>query len=98
MIICFLLVILKGFSSWKKKHFDQFLSAMKKHGPDNLESVAKEISRKEVEEVVQYSQVFWMKCHELGNFEELMELLGRPSLVTDRRKHQQNLLDEKVSY
>ncbi len=72
--------------------------AMKEHGPDNLENVAKEVSRKEVEEVVQYSQVFWMKCHELENFEQLMEKLDRPLLVMDRRKHQQNLLDDKVSY
>lgn len=90
-------VILKGFPSWKKKHFNQFLNAMKKHGPDNLESVAKEVSRKEVEEVVQYSQVFWMKCHELENFQQLMKKLDRPTLVMDRRKHQQKLLEEKVS-
>lgn len=87
----------QGFSSWKKKHFTQFINAMAQYGPENLEALANAITGKEAEEVVRYSQVFWLRCHELLNFEEIMSKLKRPELVKERRSKLQNLLNAKVS-
>jgi len=67
-----------------------------KHGTEDLEQVAQALKKKQMEEVVGFSQVFWMKCHELFNFEDIMKKLKKPNLVQERRKAQQDILELKV--
>ncbi|ODN00061.1 SWI/SNF-related matrix-associated actin-dependent regulator of chromatin subfamily A member 5 [Orchesella cincta] len=88
----------ESFSAWKQNHFDQFISAVVKYGTDNLEQVAQAVKKKEMEEVVAYSQVFWIKCHELFNFEEVMKKLDKQELVKERRKAQHDILKRKFQH
>ncbi|CAL8109612.1 unnamed protein product [Orchesella dallaii] len=84
-----------SYSTWKQKDFNQFIDAVAKHGTDDLEQVAQALKKKRMEEVVAYSQVFWMKCHELFNFEDVMKKLNKQELVRERRAAQQDILTRK---
>jgi len=58
---------------------------------------ATKVDGKSPEQVVAYSQVFWKRCHELIDFEVLMEMAGCPELITNARQEWKSLLDAKVS-
>jgi hypothetical protein len=92
-----MLIYDQGFPKWKKKDFRQFVQALIEHGPDNLQAVVEAIKRQPIEEVVCYSQQFWLKCHELQNAEEILGKLNRADLLLNRRKALQETLGKKIN-
>lgn len=39
-------LLLKGFTSWTKRDFNQFIKANEKYGRDDIENIAKEVEGK----------------------------------------------------
>lgn len=55
------------------------------------------ISGKTPEEVMQYSRVFWDRCHELQDIDRIMAQIERGEAKIQRRASIKKALDAKVS-
>lgn len=54
-----------GFENWSKKDFSAFIKANEKYGRTELKSIADEIEGKTLEEIKEYSKVFWKRYQDL---------------------------------
>jgi len=86
----------QGFTSWTKRDFNQFVKANEKYGRDDIESIAKEVDGKMPEEVIEYSAVFWERCHELQDIDRIMAQIERGESKIQRRASIKKALDAKV--
>lgn len=55
----------EGFGRWTKRHFQLFIKGLVENGRDNLERVAEMIGDRTLEEVQEYSEVFWERFKSL---------------------------------
>ncbi|XP_058459668.1 chromatin-remodeling complex ATPase chain Iswi [Malaya genurostris] len=90
-------LLTQGFTNWNKRDFNQFIKANEKYGRDDIENIAKEVEGKTPEEVMQYSAVFWERCHELQDIERLMGQIERGEAKIQRRASIKKSLDGKMS-
>ncbi|XP_058829709.1 chromatin-remodeling complex ATPase chain Iswi [Topomyia yanbarensis] len=90
-------LLTQGFTNWNKRDFNQFIKANEKYGRDDIENIAKEVEGKTPEEVMQYSAVFWERCHELQDIERLMGQIERGEAKIQRRASIKKALDGKMS-
>ncbi|CAG9760588.1 unnamed protein product [Ceutorhynchus assimilis] len=89
-------LLTQGFTDWNRRDFNQFIKANEKYGRDDIENIAKEVEGKTPEEVVQYSAVFWERCHELQDVERIMAQIERGELKIQRRASIRRALDAKI--
>lgn len=85
-----------GFTNWNKRDFNQFIKANEKYGRDDIENIAKDVEGKTPEEVIEYSTVFWDRCHELQDVERIMAQIDRGETKIQRRASIKKALDGKV--
>lgn len=88
----------QGFTNWTKRDFNQFIKANEKYGRDDIDNIAKDVEGKFPEEVVEYSTVFWDRCHELQDIERIMAQIERGEAKIQRRASIKKALDGKVTY
>lgn len=89
-------LLTQGFTNWTKRDFNQFIKANEKYGRDDIDNIAKEVEGKFPEEVVEYSAVFWDRCHELQDIERIMAQIERGEAKIQRRASIKKALDGKV--
>lgn len=89
-------LLTQGFTNWNKRDFNQFIKANEKFGRDDIENIAKEVEGKTPEEVMEYSAVFWERCHELQDIERLMAQIERGEAKIQRRASIKKALDSKM--
>lgn len=89
-------LLTQGFTNWTKRDFNQFIKANEKYGREDIDNIAKEVEGKFPEEVVEYSQVFWERCHELQDIERIMAQIERGETKIQRRASIKKALDVKV--
>ncbi|XP_019866351.1 chromatin-remodeling complex ATPase chain Iswi isoform X2 [Aethina tumida] len=87
----------QGFTNWSKRDFNQFIKANEKYGRDDIENIAKEVEGKTPEEVVEYSAVFWERCHELQDIDRIMTQIERGEAKIQRRASIKRALDAKMA-
>lgn len=90
-------LLTQGFTAWSKRDFNQFIKANEKFGRDDIESIAKEVEGKTPEEVMEYSSVFWERCHELQDIERIMAQIERGEAKIQRRASIKKALDGKMA-
>lgn len=90
-------LLTQGFTNWTKRDFNQFIKANEKYGRDDIENIAKEVEGKTPEEVMEYSAVFWERCHELQDIERIMAQIERGETKIQRRASIKKALDGKMS-
>ncbi|CAO1385409.1 unnamed protein product [Diamesa serratosioi] len=90
-------LLTQGFTTWSKRDFNQFIKANEKYGRDDIESIAKEVEGKTPEEVMEYSSVFWERCHELQDIERVMAQIERGEAKIQRRASIKKALDGKMA-
>ena len=90
-------LLTQGFTTWTKRDFNQFIKANEKYGRDDIENIAKEVEGKTPEEVMEYSAVFWERCHELQDIDRIMAQIERGEAKIQRRASIKKALDSKVS-
>jgi len=56
----------QGFEKWGKRDFTTFIKANEKYGRENIEQIANDMDGKTLEEVQEYSKVFWKRYKELN--------------------------------
>lgn len=91
-------LLTQGFTNWTKRDFNQFIKANEKYGRDDIDNIAKEVEGKTPEEVIEYSSVFWERCHELQDIERIMAQIERGEAKIQRRASIRKALDAKVNY
>lgn len=89
-------LLTQGFTTWTKRDFNQFIKANEKYGRDDIENIAKDVEGKTPEEVIEYSSVFWDRCHELQDIERIMAQIERGEAKIQRRASIRKALDAKV--
>lgn len=78
-------LLTQGFTNWTKRDFNQFIKANEKYGRDDIENIAKDVEGKTSEEVMEYSAVFWERCHELQDIDRIMAQIERGEAKIQRR-------------
>lgn len=89
--------IIVGFTNWSKRDFNQFIKANEKYGRDDIENIAKDVEGKTPEEVMEYSAVFWERCHELQDIDRIMAQIERGETKIQRRASIKRALDAKMA-
>ncbi|XP_013411637.1 SWI/SNF-related matrix-associated actin-dependent regulator of chromatin subfamily A member 5 [Lingula anatina] len=87
----------EGFVNWSKREFNQFIKANEKYGRDDVESISKEVEGKSPEEVMEYSSVFWERCHELQDIDRIMAQIERGEAKIQRRISIKKAMDAKMA-
>ncbi|CAO2609988.1 SWI/SNF-related matrix-associated actin-dependent regulator of chromatin subfamily A member 5 [Lemmus lemmus] len=80
----------------KEKLLTQFIKPNEKWGRDDIENIAREVEGKSLEEVIEYSAVFWERCNELQDIEKIMALIERGEARIQRRISIKKALDTKI--
>ncbi|KAJ9582248.1 hypothetical protein L9F63_003377 [Diploptera punctata] len=78
-------LLTQGFTNWTKRDFNQFIKANEKYGRDDIDNIAKDVEGKTPDEVMQYSSVFWERCHELQDIDRIMAQIDRGEAKIQRR-------------
>ncbi|XP_013135017.1 PREDICTED: chromatin-remodeling complex ATPase chain Iswi isoform X2 [Papilio polytes] len=90
-------LLTQGFTNWTKRDFNQFIKANEKYGRDDIENIAKDVEGKTPEEVMEYSAVFWERCHELQDIDRIMGQIERGEAKIQRRASIKKALDAKMA-
>ncbi|RZF43147.1 hypothetical protein LSTR_LSTR012567 [Laodelphax striatellus] len=90
-------LLTQGFTNWTKRDFNQFIKANEKYGRDDIENIAKDVEGKTPDEVVEYSTVFWERCHELQDIDRIMAQIERGEAKIQRRASIRKALDTKMA-
>ena len=85
----------QGFRDWSKREFNSFIKGCENFGRNNFDKIAEEISTKTVEEVKEYSSVFWEKVEILPNAKELVDKIEQGEKDLERLIHINNVLESK---
>lgn len=59
------LLLTKGFGNWNKNELIQFLRGIRRFKSNDLFNIAKHIPTKTLQEVIDYSRVFWERYKEI---------------------------------
>ncbi|KAJ1564385.1 hypothetical protein HK096_008242, partial [Nowakowskiella sp. JEL0078] len=86
-----------GLENWKREDFKLFLKGCEKYGRDQLDLIASEIDGKTIEEVTEYSKVFWERCTELADYEKIVGNIERGELKLQKIVEVQEALGEKLA-
>ncbi|XP_075972859.1 nucleosome-remodeling ATPase imitation SWI isoform X1 [Anticarsia gemmatalis] len=90
-------LLTQGFTNWTKRDFNQFIKANEKYGRDDIDNIAKDVEGKTPEEVMEYSAVFWERCHELQDIDRIMGQIERGEAKIQRRASIKKALDAKMA-
>ncbi|XP_022189967.2 chromatin-remodeling complex ATPase chain Iswi isoform X2 [Nilaparvata lugens] len=90
-------LLTQGFTNWTKRDFNQFIKANEKYGREDIENIAKDVEGKSPDEVVEYSSVFWERCHELQDIDRIMAQIERGEAKIQRRASIKKALDTKMA-
>jgi len=86
-----------GFANWTKRDFNQFVRLNEKYGRDDTDAISKEVEGKTIEEVVEYSKVFWERCQELQDCDRIMGQIEKGEARIQRRSLIKKALDAKIA-
>lgn len=88
----------EGFPNWTKIELRKFISACAKHGRNSIYAIANELAPgKSLEEVIEYSKMFWSKMEYLDDFEKYLKYIDSEEDKLKITKLQQEALRRKLS-
>ncbi|KAH3744142.1 chromatin-remodeling complex ATPase chain Iswi [Pelomyxa schiedti] len=86
-------LLTKGYTQWSYRDFFLFIHASKNHGRKNLKDIAAAIPGKSLEEVKEYSEVFWSRIDELKDSESIKRKIEKGEEKREQIVEKQKLLD-----
>ncbi|KAF0267749.1 ISWI chromatin-remodeling complex ATPase HuISW1 [Hanseniaspora uvarum DSM 2768] len=88
----------QGFTNWTKLEFRKLITALQRHGRQNMDAVASELKQtKTLEEVEKYFDVFWANIHLVDNYEKIVSNIELEEQKIKKLYKQQEALRIKVS-
>ncbi|KAK9313181.1 SNF2 family N-terminal domain-containing protein [Lipomyces starkeyi] len=85
-----------GFSNWSRRDFTHFIQLNAKYGREDIEGIASEFEGKTIEEIEQYSKVFWERFTEIDGYDKYIAQIEAGEERTRKLNHQQKLLRQKI--
>ena len=87
----------QGFPNWSRKDFQAFIRGCERYGRDDLDSIqGNELPDKTLEQVQEYSQVFWQRCQELPDHERFLSNIEKGEAKMERTAKISQILRAKV--
>ncbi|KAK9330976.1 SNF2 family N-terminal domain-containing protein [Lipomyces starkeyi] len=86
----------EGFSNWSRRDFTHFIQLNAKYGREDIEGIASEFEGKTIEEIEQYSKVFWERFTEIDGYDKYIAQIEAGEERTRKLNHQQKLLRQKI--
>ena len=90
-------LLIQGFNSWNKRDFQQFIKANEKNGRDDVDQISREVEGKTIQEVMEYSKVFWDRCNELQDIDRILAQIEKGENKIQRRISIKKALDAKMT-
>lgn len=90
-------LLTQGFENWGKRDFSAFIKANEKYGRNNIEQIANDIDGKTLEEVKEYSKVFWKRYKEISEYEKIIANIERGEAKLKKIQVIQEALTAKIS-
>ncbi|KAH7339161.1 SNF2 family N-terminal domain-containing protein [Rhizoctonia solani] len=87
----------KGFGSWTKRDFQQYVRGVERHGSSDWEGIASEMDGKTAREVKDYARVFWSRYNELADAERIMQRFEDADAKREKQNLTEDLLRRKVA-
>ncbi len=89
-------IISTGFNNWEKREFDLFANALEKYGRFNYEKIMEDVGTKNIEEIKQYSLIFWERINDVPDGTKIMRNIERKEKIEKQRENSAKLLGKKV--
>ncbi|KAK9452490.1 SNF2 family N-terminal domain-containing protein [Dipodascopsis uninucleata] len=86
----------QGFNTWSRRDFTHFIQLSAKYGRENYEAIASEFDGKTLEEVEEYSKVFWDRYTEIDGYDKYVSQIEAGEERARKLNHQQKLLRQKI--
>ncbi len=86
----------QGFGNWSRRDFNAFIRGCEKYGRAALEDIAREIEGKTLDEVKEYSKIFWERYEEIQDYETLLDRIERGEEKIRKRDYIQEQLSHIV--
>ncbi|KAK9469409.1 SNF2 family N-terminal domain-containing protein [Lipomyces arxii] len=85
-----------GFSNWSRRDFTHFIQLNAKYGRENVKAIASEFEGKTIDEIEEYSNVFWDRYTEIEGYDKYIAQIEAGEERTRKLTHQQKLLRQKI--
>ncbi|EPZ34649.1 hypothetical protein ROZALSC1DRAFT_27044 [Rozella allomycis CSF55] len=86
-----------GYGNWTRKDFQQFIKGCEKFGRNNFVEIEKEVETKSLDEIKDYSKVFWSRITELSDHEKIVSSIEKGELKLKKIQEIQSLIDNKIT-
>ncbi|GAB5585572.1 chromatin remodeling complex Adenosinetriphosphatase [Umbelopsis nana] len=86
----------KGYSTWSKKDFSNFINACAKFGRHNIAEIASEVDGKTADEVKKYSKTFWSRYKEISDYERHITKIEKGESELEKQAEIQEQLTAKI--
>ena len=83
-------LLAQGFADWTKRDFGQFIKANAKYGRDDIDNIKVSVPGKTAHQVMEYSAIFWERCHELKSLNRIMDRIERGEEIITKREAKRN--------
>lgn len=87
----------QGFINWNYYDLKQFIRLSALYGRNEIDLISLQMNGKSPEEVVEYSKVFWNRCNELKNFNDIMAQIRKGEAKIKRRQLLQETLSSYIA-
>jgi SWI/SNF-related matrix-associated actin-dependent regulator of chromatin subfamily A member 5 len=87
----------EGFGNWSKKDLMSFIRGCEKYGRNSYEKIATEIRTKTIQEVEQYSAIFWKRVRELENGARFIERVTKGEAEIKKSHQYEEIISTKFS-
>ncbi|GME69147.1 unnamed protein product [[Candida] boidinii] len=87
----------KGFKNWNKRDFMGFIHGCAKYGREDLENIKKDLKNKKLNDVIEYSKIFWERYKEIEGYEKYLSQIEQGEKKLKRTLLQQELLSAKLN-
>ncbi|CDJ50670.1 SWI/SNF-related matrix-associated actin-dependent regulator of chromatin, putative [Eimeria brunetti] len=85
-------LIAEGFRGWARRDLLAFVRGCEMYGRWDLERIATEVEGKSAAEVRKYSQVFWSRLEEIGDWKKLLKKIQDGEAVIQRRRELEQVI------
>ncbi|GMF03092.1 unnamed protein product [[Candida] boidinii] len=87
----------KGFKNWNKRDFIGFIHGCAKYGREDLENIKKDLKNKKLNDIIEYSKIFWERFKEIEGYEKYISQIEQGEKKLKRTLLQQELLSAKLN-
>ncbi|KAL8668770.1 MAG: hypothetical protein Q9168_006617 [Polycauliona sp. 1 TL-2023] len=86
----------KGFATWNRRDYQQFINGSAKHGRNNYSGIAEEVDGKDEKAIREYAKVFWQRYRQIPDHAKYIATIEAGEEKSRKLTHQRGLLRRKM--